>query len=280
MYRLIQRGEAAQAWPCPHDMPPLIHQLLTRRGVGSAEAARAFLHPDRSQLNDPFLFPAMAEVVARVNRAKEKGETVCVWGDYDVDGVSATAILMLYFGSIGLDCFHYIPDRHGEGYGLNDNGIREVAKRAQLLITVDCGISCAHEIETAKSLGLDCVVTDHHRPGDVLPDCATVNPLIGGYPFDRLCGAGVAFKLVHALGGLDAAMDYIDLAALATVADLVPLTGENRVIVTLGLAQINSAPRLGVKLLIERAGLSERVISAGSIAFQLAPRINASGRLG
>ena len=280
MFRLIQRGQDGVSWPCPKDMPPLIHQLLARRGVASEEEARAFLHPDESQLHDPMLFPGMAAAVARIRAAKEKDETVCVWGDYDVDGVSATSILMLYFQSMGLKCFHYIPDRHGEGYGLNDNGIREVAKEAQLLVTVDRGISCAHEIETAKSLGLDCVVTDHHRPGDVLPACTVINPLLGGYPFDRLCGAGVAFKLVHALGGLDAAMEYIDLAALATVADLVPLTGENRVIVALGLERVNRAPRLGVKLLIERAGLSERAISAGNIAFQLAPRINASGRLG
>ena len=280
MYRLIQRGEAAEAWPRPNDMPPLIHQLLIRRGVASAEEARAFLHPDESQLHDPSLFPGMKAAAEPVNQAKEKGETVCVWGDYDVDGVSATSILMLYFGSIGLDCFHYIPDRHAEGYGLNDAGVGQVAQRANLLITVDCGISCAHEIETAKSLGLDCIVTDHHRPGDVLPDCTVINPLVGGYPFDRLCGAGVAFKLVHALGGLEAAMDYIDLAALATVADLVPLTGENRAIVTLGLRRINSASRLGMSLLIQRAGLQDRLISAGNIAFQLAPRVNASGRLG
>ena len=280
MYRLIQRGQDGVSWPCPKDMPPLIHQLLTRRGVASAEEARAFLHPDESQLHDPLLLSGMAEAVSRIRRAKENGETVCVWGDYDVDGVCATAILMLYFQSMGLNCFHYIPDRHAEGYGLNDGGVREAAQKAALLITVDCGISCAHEIETAKSLGLDAIVTDHHRPGDVLPGCAVVNPLLDGYPFDRLCGAGVAFKLVHALAGLDAAMEYIDLAALATVADLVPLTGENRVIVSLGLERVNRAPRLGVKLLIERAGLSERAISAGSVAFQLAPRINASGRLG
>ena len=178
MYRLIQRGQEGASWPRPDDMPPLIHQLLLRRGVASAEEAQAFLHPDETQLHDPFLFPGMAEAVARIRQAKEKGETVCVWGDYDVDGVSATAILMLYFASMGLPCFHYIPDRHAEGYGLNDNGIREVAKRASLLITVDCGISCAHEIETAKSLGLDAIVTDHHRPGDVLPDCTVINPLI------------------------------------------------------------------------------------------------------
>jgi len=280
MYRLIQRGQNGEIWPRPDDMPPLIHQLLVRRGVTSAAEARAFLRPDESQLHDPMLLPGMAEAAARIRKAREAGETVCVWGDYDVDGVSATAILLLYFQSIGLSCFHYIPDRHSEGYGLNDAGIREAAKEASLLVTVDCGISCAHEIETAKSQGMDAIVTDHHRPGAALPDCTVVNPLLGGYPFDRLCGAGVAFKLVHALGGLDAAMEYVDLAALATVADLVPLTGENRAIVALGLARINRAPRLGVKLLIDRAGLGGRALTAGNIAFQLAPRINASGRLG
>ncbi len=280
MYRLIQRGEAGKAWPRPADMPPLIHQLLARRGVASEAEARAFLNPDEDQLHDPMLLPGMADAVARIRLARERGETVCVWGDYDVDGVSATAILLLHFQSMGLSCFHYIPDRHAEGYGLNDGGIREIAERAALLVTVDCGISCAREVETAKSLGLDVIVTDHHRPGDLLPACTVLNPLLGGYPFDRLCGAGMAFKLVHALDGPAAALEYVDLAALATVADLVPLTGENRVIVALGLKRINSAPRLGVRLLIDRAGLSGRAISAGSVAFQLAPRINASGRLG
>ena len=280
MHRLVQRGAEGARWECPADMPELIYLLLTRRGVESSEAARAFLYPDAADLHDPMLLSGMAEAIARIRRAQDAGETVCVYGDYDVDGVCATSILTLYFRALGLSCVHYIPDRHAEGYGLNDAAIEKIAQSATLLVTVDCGISCAHEVETAKALGLDVIVTDHHRPGDILPDCTVINPLLNDYPFPYLCGAGVAFKLVAALGGLEEALSYVDLAALATVADLVTLTDENRVIVSLGLQRINREPRLGLRMMIERAALTGRDLSAGSIGFQIAPRINASGRLG
>ena len=280
MHRLVQRGAEGARWECPADMPELIYLLLTRRGVESSEAARAFLYPDAADLHDPMLLSGMAEAIARIRRAQDAGETVCVYGDYDVDGVCATSILTLYFRALGLSCVHYLPARHAEGYGLNDAAIEKIAQSATLLVTVDCGISCAHEVETAKALGLDVIVTDHHRPGDILPDCTVINPLLNDYPFPYLCGAGVAFKLVAALGGLEEALSYVDLAALATVADLVTLTDENRVIVSLGLQRINREPRLGLRMMIERAALTGRDLSAGSIGFQIAPRINASGRLG
>ena len=280
MHRLVQRGAEGARWERPADMPELMYLLLTRRGVESSEAARAFLYPDAADLHDPMLLSGMTEAVERIRRAQDAGETVCVYGDYDVDGVCATSILTLYFRALGLNCVHYIPDRHAEGYGLNDAAIEKIAQSASLLVTVDCGISCAHEVETAKALGLDVIVTDHHRPGDILPDCTVINPLLNDYPFPYLCGAGVAFKLVAALGGLEEALSYVDLAALATVADLVTLTDENRVIVSLGLQRINREPRLGLRMMIERASLTGRDLSAGSIGFQIAPRINASGRLG
>ena len=280
MQKLIRRGENGAHWERPADMPALIHQLLASRGVSSAAEAEKFLNPDVRQLHDPFLLNDMGAAAERIRLAGERGEKICIFGDYDVDGVSATAIMTLFLSERGYDCVSYIPDRHAEGYGLNENAVREIARTTALLVTVDCGVSCAAEVALAQSLGLDVIVTDHHRPGELLPDCPVVNPLLNGYPFPSLCGAGVAFKLACALGGTDAAMAYVDLAALATVADLVPLTGENRVIVSLGLERINSAPRLGLKMLIERAALSGRAISSGSIAFQLAPRINASGRLG
>ena len=280
MHRLVQRGAEGARWERPADMPELIYLLLTRRGVESSEAARAFLYPDAADLHDPMLLSGMSEAIARIRRAQDADETVCVYGDYDVDGVCATSILTLYFRALGLSCVHYIPDRHAEGYGLNDAAIEKIAQSATLLVTVDCGISCAHEVETAKALGLDVIVTDHHRPGDILPDCTVINPLLNDYPFPYLCGAGVAFKLVAALGGLEEALSYVDLAALATVADLVTLTDENRVIVSLGLQRINREPRLGLRMMIERAALTGRDLSAGSIGFQIAPRINASGRLG
>lgn len=280
MYKLVQRGTDGARWNPPEDMPALMHQLLTRRGVTSAEEAHAFLYPDAADLHDPLLLSGMAEAVQRLMRAHDAGETVCIYGDYDVDGVCATSILTLFLRSMGLCCTHYIPDRHAEGYGLNDAAISSIARSASLLLTVDCGISCIHEVETAQSLGLDVIVTDHHRPGDILPQCIVVNPLLNNYPFPSLCGAGVAFKVACALGGSDAALEYIDLAALATVADLVPLTGENRIIVSLGLKRINAQPRLGLHALIERAALNGRTLTAGNIGFQIAPRINASGRLG
>ena len=280
MYRLVQRGAEGARWDRPADMPELMYLLLTRRGVESSEAARAFLYPDAADLHDPLLLGGMSEATRRIKRAQDTDEAVCVYGDYDVDGVCATSILTLFLQSLGLNCAHYIPDRHAEGYGLNDAAIEQIARSATLLITVDCGISCAHEVETAKSLGMDVIVTDHHRPGDILPDCIVINPLLNDYPFPYLCGAGVAFKLVTALSGLETALSYVDLAALATVADLVTLTDENRVIVSLGLQRINSEPRLGLRMMIERASLKDRELSAGSIGFQIAPRINASGRLG
>ena len=294
MQRLIQRGGIAANWPCPEGMPRMIHGLLMQRGISSCEEAMAFLHPAADQLVDPYLLSGMESAVERIINALRNSERVCVFGDYDVDGVSASSLLSLYLTSLGMDVSVYIPSRHEEGYGLNENAVREIAKETSLLITVDCGVSCINEVALAEQLGMDVVVTDHHRPGDILPDCTVVNPLLNDYPFPGLCGAGVALKLVLAVSaalereqgeistppGWQAASEYVDLAALATVADIVPLTGENRVIVSLGLKKINENPRPGVAALIHAAGLDEKTISAGNIGFQLAPRLNASGRLG
>ena len=294
MQRLIQRGGAASPWACPKGMPALIHGLLMQRGISSREEAEAFLHPAAEQLHDPMLLSDMAQAVERILRARENREDVCVFGDYDVDGVSASSLLSLYLKEIGFHVSVYIPSRHEEGYGLNEQAIIEIVKNSSLLITVDCGISCSREVALAQQLGMDVIVTDHHRPGDLVPDCTVINPLLNGYPFPSLCGAGVAFKLILALSavlegqageissppGWGMAGKYVDLAALATVADIVPLTSENRVIVSLGLRKINQEPRPGVAALIHAAGLDGREISAGNIGFQLAPRLNASGRLG
>ena len=277
-YRLRETTRAP--FPCPEGMNPTLHALLIQRGISSAEEARRFLNPDPAQLHDPMLLNRMAEAVARIRAAVNGGEPICVYGDYDVDGVSASALLSDYLRSLGAQAEVYLPSRHTEGYGLNEAAIRQIAGRNRLLVTVDCGVTSVELIELAKSLGLDCIVTDHHQPAAQLPDCPVVNPLLNGYPFPSLCGAGVAFKLVQALGGIDAAMRYVDIAALATVADVVPLMGENRVIVKLGLDRINRDPRPGIRALIDASGLSEKKISAGNIAFQLAPRLNAGGRIG
>ena len=278
IYRL--RGESGEAFPCPPNMPEALHRLLMRRGIRTAEEAERFLDPGVAELNDPFLLSDMDRAVAAIQNAIRRGTRIVVFGDYDVDGVCSSAILSEYLHEAGADVEVYLPSRHREGYGLNEAAIRTLAQHCGLMVTVDCGISCADLVELAESLGLECVVTDHHRPEEKLPACPTVNPLLNGYPFPYLCGAGVAFQLVAALAGREKAMDYIDLAALATVADVVSLTGENRAIVRLGLEKINREPRPGLQALIESAGLLDREINAGNVSFQLAPRLNAGGRIG
>ncbi|MBR5751434.1 MAG: single-stranded-DNA-specific exonuclease RecJ, partial [Clostridia bacterium] len=259
---------------------PILHRLLLNRGIAGPEAAERFLRPTREQLLDPFLLNDMERAAALINEALGAGEHICVYGDYDVDGVCASAILSLYLREQGADVSVYLPSRHKEGYGLNADAVEHLAKNGGLLITVDCGITSCELVTQAKQAGLKVIVTDHHRPGETLPDCPTVNPLLGSYPFGFLCGAGVAFKLVEALGGREKAMEYIDLACLATIADIVPLKDENRVIAALGLRKMNLSMRPGLRALCETSGLGERELSAGNVAFQLSPRINAAGRMG
>ena len=286
MRKLIQRGEDARDWAHDGTLSDMLYRLLRRRGIDSPEAAERFLHPQPEQLHDPMKLSCMGEAVRLIREAREAACPVWVYGDYDVDGVCSTAILTGCLAGLGMDARSYIPSRHKEGYGLNEAAIRQIAEESgcpekqALLVTVDCGVSCHSEVALARELGLRVIVTDHHRPGEKLPDCPVVNPLLMDYPFPYLCGAGVAFKLCCALVGFDRAKDWLDLAAMATVADIVPLTDENRVIVALGLALINQQPRPGVRALIEAAGLKGRVITAGHIGFQLGPRLNASGRLG
>lgn len=280
MLRFVQRSGERSWFERPEGMSRVLHQLLIQRGISSAEDAEAFLHPCAAQLHDPFLLSDMDAAAARIRRAIDAGERICIWGDYDVDGVSASAILFDYLESESASVEVYLPSRHDEGYGLNEAGLREVAQRADLLVTVDCGIASHDLIELAKELGLFCIVTDHHRPGEILPECPVVNPLLKDYPFPWLCGAGVAFKLVQALGGVDAAMERIDLAAIATVADVVSLTGENRAIVHLGLEKINRHPRPGIAALLESARVEPGQAKSETIAFRIAPRLNAGGRLG
>ena len=282
MLRYTLRNVETHDFPCPEGMPEALHALLVARGIRSAGEAEAFLNPGVRDLADPMRLSSMAAAVARIRGAMQNGETICVYGDYDVDGVCASAILSLWLKSEGADARVYLPSRHSEGYGLNEGAIREIAGWATLMVTVDCGVTSVALVALAKELGLDVIVTDHHRPGDQLPDCPVVNPLLNDYPFPYLCGAGVAFKLVWALGGRDAALGYVDVAALATVADVVSLTGENRAIVRMGLDAINGgAPlRPGIAALIEAAGLTGKRITSTAVAFQLAPRLNAGGRLG
>ena len=281
MLRLRQlRPPEGVFWERPAEMHPILYRMLLNRGIDSPEAAKRFLRPGRDQLLDPFLLSDMGRAAKLINEALDAGEHICVYGDYDVDGVCASAILSLYLRERGSDVSVYLPSRHKEGYGLNADAVEHLAVNGGLLITVDCGITSCELVEQARKSGLKVIVTDHHRPGENLPDCPTVNPLLNGYPFGYLCGAGVAFKLVEALGGREKAMEYIDLACLATIADIVPLKDENRVIAALGLKKMNLSMRPGLRALCETAGLADRELGAGNVAFQLSPRINAAGRMG
>jgi single-stranded-DNA-specific exonuclease len=279
------RVENAAALSRALGVPLELAELLCRRGFDEPAAAHEYLNPSLNQLHDPFLFAEMRQAVDAVFSAMAEDRLICVFGDYDVDGIMAVTILERYLKSIGARVTHYIPQRHTEGYGLNRAAIDLLLDRGvSLLITVDCGITAIEEINYAKSLGIDVIVTDHHQCLKELPDClAVVDPanIADAYPYKCLCGAGVAFKFVQALGGLSEAKKYIDCACLATLADIVPLTGENRAIVAEGLKAINEGNCLaGIKAMIEVSGYAGRNVEAGAVSFAIAPRINAAGRTG
>lgn len=261
-------------------IPQRLLELLLDRGLDTKEKIERYLHPAKDDLHDPMLMQDMDKAVAVIRDAIARGEEIVVFGDYDVDGVTATAILLTYLRKQGASVSFYIPDRHGEGYGLNIAAVEQIARHAKLLITVDCGITCPREVARARELGMRVIVTDHHQLGPELPDCeAVLNPLMGQYPFRRLCGAGVAFKIVQALGGMEAVEPLWELAALATIADIVPLLDENRVIVTFGLQAMARTQRPGLIALMESAGVDSKSVSSSDVAFRMAPRINAGGRL-
>src|SRR3954468_433310 len=223
------------------DIPEPIAVTLVRRGYRTVEEARAFL--EASETHDPFAFESMAEIVAGIERAIAAGDRITVHGDYDCDGVSATSILVRALRERGASCDWYIPGRLEDGYGLTREGVeRLAARRTRLLITADCGITCPQEVAAARVAGIDVIVTDHHEPGAELPDCPVLHPRLGGYPFGDLCAAGVAYKLAAALLGVGAAEAELDLVALATVADLVPLHGENRTLVGKGASIYRPGP--------------------------------------
>jgi len=281
MYTLRKRQNSIAYWRKPEDMPKILHRLLQSRGIESPEEAEVFLHPENQPLHDPLLFPGIKQAVQDIRDAMEKRERICVYGDYDVDGVSACAILAGALETIGADVFVRIPSRAEEGYGLNGNAVRELAQIGTgLLITVDCGISDRENTDLAMELGMRVIVTDHHRAAEeTLPRCTVVSSQIGPYPCPVLCGAGVAFKLACALDQRFE-QEYIDIAALATVADIVPLRGENRSIVAMGLKKMNEGLRPGLLALLREAGMEKRKITEDTLGFQIGPRLNAGGRLG
>ncbi len=271
-----------------HDLPMLIAMLLDIRGITTDEEINDFLYND-SVLSNPFDAKDMEIAVERIREAVENFEKICVYGDFDADGVTSTALLYSYLEAIGADVMFYIPAREGEGYGMNIDAVNLLHEQGvKLIVTVDNGIAAVDEIAYANSLGIDTVVTDHHMPNSTLPDAVAIVDMHQEdceSSFKELSGVGVALKLVMAIegeyGDYDQILEnYSDLACLGTVGDIVPLIGDNRVIVKNGLMHIGNSDRYGINALVEESGLSNRKITTGNISFTLVPRINAGGRLG
>lgn len=278
-------------------VPAILAQLLLQRGLAEPQAVREFLEARLSSLRDPEELPGVPEASERIHRAIVDKRRIAVFGDYDVDGMSATALLVRCLQAVGADVMYYVPNRIGEGYGLNAEALAKLARRgASLVITVDCGIGSVSEALEARRLGLELIITDHHQPGQRVPEAdVIVHPGLPGsaYPFSGLCGAGVAFKLAWAVCQRASRakrvsahlrsflLSALGLGALGTVADVVPLVDENRVLVRHGLASLKGQPSVGIAALLKVCGLDGKSqLAAEDIAFCLGPRLNAAGRLG
>jgi len=265
-----------------------INQILKNRGIEDEKDKEIFMNPSLDYLRDPFLMKDMDKAVKRIQKAVENNETIFIYGDYDVDGVSSTSILCLYFDSINYPVSYYIPNRLEEGYGINEDAIRKIHNEGcNLIISVDCGITSVNEVNLANELGIDVIITDHHECQSEIPNAlAVVNPKQEDchYPFDMLCGCGVAFKLIQALTPKEVfkttMYDYLEIATLATICDIVPLVDENRIIVKNGLKLMREGKNLGLRELIKICGVDTEKIGSSHIGFAIGPRINASGRLG
>jgi single-stranded-DNA-specific exonuclease len=283
------------AWtirPCPHrvqaelaaslGISELTAGVLVRRGYDDPAVARAFLAGELPP-HDPFLLGDMAVACERIRAAVAAGTRICVHGDYDVDGIAATALAVLLLRELGADVGWHLPSRFDEGYGVRSETLaRLAAEGCGLVLTVDCGITAAAEVAEAKERGLEVVVTDHHRPAETLPDCPIVATRPSGYPFPELCGTGVVYKVGQALFGVDSEIPkrHLDLVALATIADVVPLLDENRTLAIAGLRTLARTQKPGLRALMRTAGVDPAAVDAGAVGFRLGPRINAAGRLG
>jgi len=260
------------------DVSETLASILVRRGFAEVEAARMFLQGELEP-HDPLLLGDMAVAVERIRAAIAGGKRICVHGDYDVDGICATTLAVLVLRQLGADVEWHLPSRFEEGYGVSALTIERLADEGcALLLTVDCGITAVDEVAAAKARGLDVIVTDHHRPGETLPDCPIVATRPSDYPFPELCGTGVVCKLAQALG-VDVS-PYLDLVALATIADVVPLLDENRSLAIAGLRELARTQRPGLQALMRNAHVDPAAVDAAAVGFRLAPRINAAGRLG
>lgn len=265
------------------ELSPTTTAVLARRGYGDVAGARAFLE-GALPAHDPFELGDMPAACEAIRGAIEAGRRICVHGDYDADGICATAVAVLILRELGADVEWHLPSRFDEGYGLRSETLsRLAAEGCGLVLTVDCGITATAEVAAAKELGLEVVVSDHHRPAEELPDCPAVGPYRGSrYPFGELCGTGVAFKLGQALlgTGSEALLRHLDLVAVATIADVVPLVDENRGLAIAGLRALASTQKPGLRQLMKVAGVDPAAVDAAAVGFRLAPRLNAAGRLG
>ena len=266
-----------------------IARLLTLRGIDSYDKAESFFRPDLSKIHDPFLMKDMDKATDRLAEAIREGQKILVYGDYDVDGTTSTSILFIFLEKFGVDVDFYIPHRFKEGYGINEEGIQHaIDTGADLIVSVDCGITAVKETEKAKQHGIDLVICDHHNVGDTIPDAvAVLDPKREdcSYPFEGLSGAGVGFKLIQGTIkklGLSESMahELLDLVAISIASDIVPIEDENRILMTEGLKQINTSPRVGVKALLDLINLEVGTITTSNIVFSIGPRINAAGRMG
>lgn len=280
-------NEEVEKFAKKYKLSNLLASILIHKNITTDEAVEKFLHPTRMDFYDPFLLPDMEKAVDRIDKAVKNKENITIYGDYDVDGITSITLLKNFFANSGVNVKTYIPNRLEEGYGLNKNAIREISySGTTLIITVDCGITGIEEIEYAKQIGIDVIVTDHHEPGEEIPNCIAVvdaKRKNSKYPFNQLAGCGVAFKLMQALAikwklPEKEYLKFLDITAIGTISDIVPLIDENRVIAKLGLMLVERTTNIGLKTLIELCGFKK--IDSTMVSFGLSPRINACGRLG
>ena len=268
---------------------PIIARLLLLRGIHNYEEAKAFFNPDIRLLHDPMLMKDMGKALPTILNAIEAGQRIMIYGDYDVDGTTSVALLSLYLKEIGADILTYVPDRYSEGYGISLQGIDYAkSEKVKLIIAIDCGIRAIEQVEYAKQLGIDFIICDHHLPAQQLPKArAILNPkqTSCSYPYKELCACGVGFKLIQAIHArlhknFEELYSYLDLVAIATAADIVPLTGENRILVAQGLKVLNrSKKRTGIQAILDHIDFKDKALNLSDLVYKIAPRINAAGRM-
>ena len=270
--------------------PPMVSELLFRQGLKTEQEIRDFFTPSLYHQHDPFLFEDMDKAVTRIVQAIEKHEKITIYGDYDVDGTTATALLLLGLRKLGAEIDFYIPHRMIDGYGLSLGSLDQLKESgSSLIISVDCGVNALEEIAAINAMGMEIIITDHHNPKEELPKAlAIINPKLPGtrYPYPHLAGVGVAFKLLMAIyqrmgyQNVETTLKYMDLVAVGTIADIVPLTGENRVFASIGLQHLIDKKNLGLNALVSISGMNHKTLDTNDIVFGIAPRINAAGRMG